>query len=258
MDSALISLLGVAGIAGIAFYHRVAARLPETIPARPDFGRGDAIVAGLLGAWCVFVVFRSAGKRLEVNVEVLLENAFLNFCVVAIICGFLVGRGRNPVQLFGLSWANWKGGILFSAGSLLAVFPIVLFVTALSKLALGNSDTTQDLIVYLQNSRHFLERALLIFTAVIVAPVAEETIFRGYLHGVIRKYAGRWCGIVVNSLLFAAIHGHAPSLGGLFVLAVALSLVYERTGSLWAPMLMHATFNTVTVVAALVWPEMFQ
>ena len=92
--------------------------------------------------------------------------------------------------------------------------------------------------------------------AIIVAPVAEEVIFRGYFYGVIRRYGGRIPAILTSSLLFAAIHVHLPSVPGLILLATILCLLYERTGSLWAPITMHAAFNASTIVYLMLCPEM--
>jgi CAAX amino terminal protease family. len=61
--------------------------------------------------------------------------------------------------------------------------------------------------------------------------------------------------MIISASIFAAIHAHIPSLAGLFVLAVTLTLVYQSTGSLWTPMLMHALFNAVTVILTLAWPD---
>lgn len=257
MDVALIILLGLAAIAGVAFYARVVMRLPQPVPVHPDFGRGDAVLATSLSLWFIYLVAQTFGKKMAVNAEAITASMVLYFCIVAVICGFLVGRERNPVALFGLKWPGWPRGILFALGALLAAYPVIVLSMFVTR-AIGITGDSQDAVLYLQSATNLQDRLPMIAMAVIVAPIAEETIFRGYLHGVIRKYGGRWGAIGVNSLLFAAIHGHAPSLGGLFVLAVALSLVYERTGSLWAPILMHATFNTITVVAALAWPQMLQ
>jgi len=49
-----------------------------------------------------------------------------------------------------------------------------------------------------------------------------------------------------------------PAAGGLFVLALALTIVYESTASLWAPILMHALFNALTVMTTLLWPNLMQ
>ena len=71
----------------------------------------------------------------------------------------------------------------------------------------------------------------------------------------LRKSSGRFPAIMISSVLFALIHGHLPSLPGLLVLAVGLALVYERCGSLWAPISMHAGFNALTIIAAIFWPD---
>jgi membrane protease YdiL (CAAX protease family) len=92
--------------------------------------------------------------------------------------------------------------------------------------------------------------------AVIVAPVAEEMIFRGYFYGVIRRYGGRIPAILISSLLFAAIHVHLPSFPGLFLLAVTLCFLYERTGSLWSNITMHAAFNASTIITLIFWPAL--
>jgi len=62
--------------------------------------------------------------------------------------------------------------------------------------------------------------------------------------------------LVASAAIFAMCHGHLPSLAGLFVLAILLSLAYEYTSSLWTTMLIHAGFNSVSVVAAINWPHL--
>lgn len=255
MEAAQILVITLLAAGGLAFYVRLASQ-PSRFPVgRPDYGIGDAVLATLLSLWFLTVVAGSMGKTLVVTGEVILSNIVLYFFLLCIITGFLIGRGRNPASLFGLRWPGWKAGLPLALVALLAAYPLILAAMALVR-ALGATGSAQDVLLFLQSATVPLDRLTVIAMAVVVAPVAEETIFRGYLNGVLRHYGGRWCGIVVSSMLFAAVHGHIPSLGGLFVLAMALSLVYERTGSLWAPIFMHSTFNSVTVVAALTWPEL--
>ena len=113
----------------------------------------------------------------------------------------------------------------------------------------------QPLLQFLAGNPSLQDKLFLIFTALVIAPIAEELIFRGYIFGVLRRYAGRWWAMVISASIFAAIHAHIPSLAGLFVLAVALTLVYEGAGSLWAPILMHSLFNGLTVILTLAWPD---
>ena len=120
---------------------------------------------------------------------------------------------------------------------------------------MGAEAQPQPLLQFLVEHADLRNRLLLILSAIVIAPISEELIFRGYIFGVLRRYAGRWWAMVISASVFAAIHAHVPSLAGLFVLAVALTLVYEGAGSLWAPVLMHALFNGVTVIFTLAWPD---
>jgi CAAX protease family protein len=91
----------------------------------------------------------------------------------------------------------------------------------------------------------------------VVAPVAEEFIFRFFLYGVIRRYLGRSIGLIVSALLFAAVHVHLPSFAPLFALGICFTLAYEWSGSLLVSMTMHAIFNAITLLA-LAFPNTLQ
>lgn len=83
---------------------------------------------------------------------------------------------------------------------------------------------------------------------VLVAPLAEETFFRGFVFGGLRRYGLFWAALI-SGLLFAAAH---VSLGGLIPLALVGMLfawAYSRTGSLWTTIYAHFFFNLVSFVA---------
>jgi membrane protease YdiL (CAAX protease family) len=94
--------------------------------------------------------------------------------------------------------------------------------------------------------------------ALIAAPLTEELVFRGCFYGVLRQVGGRWLAIGVTAVVFALIHGHAASIPGLLILAVALALLYEVTGSLWAPLALHAVFNGLSLLGTILGPEAMQ
>lgn len=96
----------------------------------------------------------------------------------------------------------------------------------------------------------------LIGLAVVAAPIIEEIIFRGLVQTVLVNqlpHVRRWVLILVASVLFAVVHvSIAPlALPGYIVLAVALGYIYERTASLGPPILIHALFNGLNVLAAM-------
>lgn len=91
------------------------------------------------------------------------------------------------------------------------------------------------------------ERILVVIFAVAVAPVCEEVVFRGYLYGGLRGVIGRGPSLVATAALFALFHQHLPVLLPVFLLGLLLGLLYERSGSLWAPIGFHALFNAGNV-----------
>ena len=81
-----------------------------------------------------------------------------------------------------------------------------------------------------------------------LAPVAEEFIFRGVLFPFIKQLGWpklAWVGV---SFLFALIHGAAAIFIPLFVLALALTWLYEKTGNLLASIVVHSLFNSANLV----------
>lgn len=84
----------------------------------------------------------------------------------------------------------------------------------------------------------------------VVAPVVEETFFRGFLlPALLQRYRFRMAALI-DGLVFAFVHFTPTAVLPLFVLGVLLCLLYRLTNSLWPSILMHATMNTLAVFAA--------
>lgn len=78
---------------------------------------------------------------------------------------------------------------------------------------------------------------------VIIAPIAEELLFRGYLFGKLRKYAPTWIAILITSLIFAIVH-FAWNVGlDVFALSIVLCLLRVVSGSLWPSIMLHMMKN---------------
>ena len=99
------------------------------------------------------------------------------------------------------------------------------------------------------------------FVVIVLAPIVEEFFFRGFIYRTLRNtlvgVAGLRVGIaiaaVLDGLLFGFIHATNTPIAILPVLAVlgiAFCLVYERTGSLFAVIALHATVNTLGYLGA--------
>lgn len=84
---------------------------------------------------------------------------------------------------------------------------------------------------------------------VIVAPFAEEVVFRGVLLSSLRNRWGDRAAIVGSALLFAAIHVNPYVIVPIFLLALGLGWLFVRSRSLWVSITCHASFNALGFAA---------
>jgi membrane protease YdiL (CAAX protease family) len=90
------------------------------------------------------------------------------------------------------------------------------------------------------------------FEVAIVAPVAEEFLFRGLiLHGLSRNHS-RSKAILVSALLFALFHANALQFAGAFVLGVVFAWWTIETGSLLPCIVGHQLINLGRLVASVI------
>lgn len=81
----------------------------------------------------------------------------------------------------------------------------------------------------------------------VIAPICEETLFRGYIFAALSKWKGWLPAAVLTGILFGAVHaGSAPveDLVPLGVLGFALCFLYRRTGSLYPCIAVHSLNNS--------------
>jgi membrane protease YdiL (CAAX protease family) len=87
--------------------------------------------------------------------------------------------------------------------------------------------------------------------AVTLGPFVEELLFRGIALPLLARYTSTHWAVFLVSATFAVLHFHVPSFVPLFVIALAFSYAYLYTGSILVPVIMHALFNGVSLVNAL-------
>jgi len=88
-----------------------------------------------------------------------------------------------------------------------------------------------------------------------VVPVAEEVFFRGFLYQGLRDRWGVLGAVMASSLVFAAVHMIPSVLLPIFIMSLLMTWVFERSGSLWTCILLHASINGLAFVAAYLAPS---
>ena len=91
---------------------------------------------------------------------------------------------------------------------------------------------------------------LALLLGAIIAPIAEETFFRGYLYAGLRSLWGPSKGIVLSAAIFAAVHILPGVLFPIFLIGLVLAWLYERTGSLWPSIVLHGAMNALAFLAS--------
>lgn len=113
----------------------------------------------------------------------------------------------------------------------------------------------QDAVQLLQETDSPATFFGLVFLAVIVAPIVEETVFRA---GIFRFFKGRAslpAALLISGTLFGLVHGNLQSLPGLITVGVCLGLAYELSGNLRVPIFFHAFFNLNSILWILLLPD---
>lgn len=185
----------------------------------------------------------------ELLIFSMLGQAFPGLIVLAI----LVSQRIPLSSFFGLRMAR--------AYRLLYIAPSVVLLTYLFMIILGAIGYEQWLVqlfgkeIEIQNAVRIYQeadivmiRVLLAVSVVVVAPIVEEIVFRGYIYQVAKRFTARVFSTVISAVFFAVVHNFIPGLVPLAFLAILLTISYEFTGSLWAPISIHALFNASTLL----------
>ena len=86
-----------------------------------------------------------------------------------------------------------------------------------------------------------------------LAPLAEELLFRGIIQGELRRAFPEWTAVVFQAALVALFHVQRFRIIYVFLPALALGAMYAATRSLWIPILMHIAFNFLgSVIPAMI------
>ncbi|MHB1459239.1 MAG: CPBP family intramembrane glutamic endopeptidase [Armatimonadota bacterium] len=86
---------------------------------------------------------------------------------------------------------------------------------------------------------------LLCLVNVILAPIFEESVFRGLLYVPLCRKVGRYFALIITSLLWT--HSHFSSIihsVGIFVFGIILGALYEKSGSLLPSLILHMYKNS--------------
>jgi membrane protease YdiL (CAAX protease family) len=158
---------------------------------------------------------------------------------------------------FGLNFKKIPKDIIFAFSYLFAVVPVVYAVLRatflVGKLIFGADFQIEphEQIEMIKDYTQPAIQAAILISGALVTPFFEEVLFRGLIQTTIRSYNIKpWPAIILTSIVFTLLHpsGLQPAV---FVLGMLLGYAYEKSGSLFRSMFIHALFNGISLIAAI-------
>jgi membrane protease YdiL (CAAX protease family) len=203
--------------------HLAAKELEEYLLSNPKFAIGSMVI------WYAVLFF-----FLYVTLSILRGHAFWRILGWRTIQPRAREMPRNPL-------------VYFMAGCGLSLFVAVI----------SSQMKTPEKVPMEELFKHRETALLFIAMAVLIAPLVEETLFRGYLYPLFARSFGIAPGIIITGVCFGAMHG--AQLGWtwslvsmLILVGIVFTIVRARTGSVLASYLMHLGYNSLISVFAIV------
>ncbi len=170
----------------------------------------------------------------------------------------IVGLRTSREELGVTRWPAWRDIGAF----LLAIVPYILLtmllVTVVDLIWAINTEQQQE-IPFAQPVLR-IEYIVAFVTLVVLAPLAEELLFRGYLLGKLQKKMHPYVAIGISALVFGAMHLPAKELQwavaiDTFALGIVLGVLRVHTGSVWASVLLHSLKNGIAYYFLFIAPQ---
>jgi membrane protease YdiL (CAAX protease family) len=148
---------------------------------------------------------------------------------------------RKPVR--GWPWLPFT--LVLGALSIVFIYGIILQIVGI------NPDTKLPDAVY----NHFLPLSIALVLTVLIAPVIEETFFRGFVFGGLMKRWGPVWGALGSGLLFGAAHlgnsGYFYVVPPIIGIGVLFAWSYRYSRSIFPSMAAHFLFNLIQMIGVL-------
>ncbi|MGF1655696.1 MAG: lysostaphin resistance A-like protein [Verrucomicrobiales bacterium] len=229
-----------------------------------SFGPAELAV-GLI--WCAlfFVLAWQSQSLAETNETTdpaamalggMLTVMVVQLVIFAVPLTVICWRGYDPLHVLGMNKIGFLPSLGWSMVFLLAVYPVLGLISSLLYQIYGGRPDPQPVLEMIKQAPNAESQIVMIAMAIIIAPICEEFVYRGFLYPALKRYVGLTMAMLLSALLFGLAHMHAPAVLPLMFLGIILVLAYEFTGSLIVPMTIHALFNAATLAMLHFIPEL--
>lgn len=211
------------------------------------------LVGQIIGGICVISLPLEINGALETTLAAALGYAFAILIVIGL--PLLIKRKKPDYKLLGMNrlplWSDIGLGVL----SVLPYFLFASVVVWLGTDVLRFIDPNVGQQVSFTNLYQQFEYIVAFLTLVVMAPLAEELLFRGYFQGKTTEKLGKFFGVIIVAVVFGLMHLVGFTETGIvlqwgaavdtFSLGIIAGILRLLTGSIWASVVLHAVKNGI-------------
>lgn len=207
------------------------------------------VLLGVISSGDVVDLFEQAGPQF---VFVLLAEALAVWFVYLVVHVWkkaslgAIGLGRRP------KWLDLRAGLLGFG----VYYVILIIVLGLASWLIPSLNLDQEQSVGFEDIKGGFDQFFAFTSLVLLAPIGEEVVMRGYLYSGLRAKMKYLPALLITSLVFGAAHLEFGGVGPLvwaaalttFILSVVLVRQREKTGAIYASIMIHMLNNLVAFI----------
>ena len=213
-----------------------------------------ALLAGLVVGWSALNLSAIGVTQLALHknspnrlFEFIISSFSFYIVALVLIHFFLRFHGATWNDLFGFRKLRWQS-IAAALAAAVIFLPAGLTLKKLSAVLLtkvGLNPVEQTSMQALELSVSLGQKIVFGIAALLMAPIVEESLFRGILYPVVKQQGYPKLALFGSSVAFAAIHTNLVTFLPLFLLALVFVFLLEITDALLAPVIAHSCFNGI-------------
>jgi hypothetical protein len=210
-----------------------------------------SIYGGFFLMWTIGRVTGDHGELQNSTLRILIAVLAFQGAALVLVHFFLREHHTNWVEGFGLN-NHLRHALLLGLGVGALTLPAVWALQGISSVILQwltFHPHEQEAVELLRATAAWSNRLVLGVATIVLAPIAEEVIFRGILYPAIKRAGYPRTALWGTAVLFGVIHVNLATFVPLAFLAVVLACLYEYTGNLLACITVHGFFNAANFIA---------
>ncbi len=222
-----------------------------------------SFIIGMIHAFPIILEMASAGNSDLTQLLVAITRSVVSLAPLMLLCAvavtvpfyYLIYRSRKQelltfVSFRGIGAVSIPVLIVFGV-SVNVIFEWLLFLVSGLGFLAPYFEKYNDLAQYIMGGNLVLN----LLAVGIIGPIFEEILFRGLIFGELRKISRVRAALFIQAVLFGVYHLDIIQGSYAVLIGLLLGYVYYRSNSIIAPMIVHATINTTSVILSRVIPD---